>query len=303
MLMIPRFSRTLVFLLATALLVIGCAGQQVRTRSSVVDYLYPKKEDTVVQPAVPRLSLPLKVGIAFVPEHHIERSGISVWSGTAATGGHLTETQKTGLLDKVAKRFENYDFIKSIEVIPSSYLTQGGSFANLDQIRSMFGVDVIALVSYDQVQFTDEGLLSLTYWTIVGAYIISGEKNDTNTLMDTVIYDISSRKMLFRAPGASRVKGSATAVNLSEQLRIDSAKGFEQATKEMTANLDQQLVSFKEKVKQHPEQYQVVKTSEYRGGGGGAVGVELLVLLLVSPIMVAMRKCPVFKAHGNSHNI
>ena len=43
----------------------------------------------------------------------------------------------------------------------------------------MFGIDVIVLLSYDQVQFRDEGLLSLTYWTVVGAYTIPGEKNDT----------------------------------------------------------------------------------------------------------------------------
>lgn len=41
-------------------------------------------------------------------------------------------------------------------------------------------MDVVALVSRDQVQFTDQGLLSLTHWTLVGAYIVPGERNDTH---------------------------------------------------------------------------------------------------------------------------
>ncbi len=48
----------------------------------------------------------------------------------------------------------------------------------------MYDIDVIALVSYDQVQFTDGSFLSLTYWTIVGAYVVAGEKNDTSTMLD-----------------------------------------------------------------------------------------------------------------------
>lgn len=289
MLFMTRPNLVLVVLLTVAALVSGCAGQQVRARSSVVDYLYLKQKDAIVQPSIPQLTLPLKVGIAFVPEQHREHRGMSFWSGQVA-GSHLTEVQKTGLLQKVSDHFSKYEFVKSIEVIPSNYLMQGGGFANLDQIQSMFGVDVIALVSYDQVQFTDEGLLSLTYWTIVGAYVVSGEKNDTNTLMDTVVYDIRSRKMLFRAPGVSSVRGRATPINLSEQLRVDSVNGFEQATTDMMTNLDQQLAVFKGKVKQHPEQYKIVKTPEYRGGGGAFSGIELLMLSLAGAIGIWLKR-------------
>ncbi|NIQ95366.1 MAG: rhombotarget lipoprotein, partial [Desulfuromonadales bacterium] len=69
----------------------------------------------------------------------------------------------------IAADFRRHDFIGRIELIPAPYLRPGGSFANLDQIRTMYGVDAMALLSYDQVQYTDEDLLSLTYWTIVGA--------------------------------------------------------------------------------------------------------------------------------------
>lgn len=139
-----------------------------------------------------------------------------MWSGIIEAGV-LTEVTKSVLLEKVADNFRKHEFVSEIEVIPSAYLTTGGGFSNLEQIQTMYGIDVIALVSYDQVQFTDEGTLSLTFWTLIGAYVISGEKNDTSIMLNTVVYDIQSKKMLFRAPGTSNVKGSATPVNLSEQ--------------------------------------------------------------------------------------
>jgi len=263
-------------LLAVSIMLTGCSGQQTRASSSVVDYLYPQQNEVKVEPATPRLTLPLKVGIAFVPEQRSMRRGGNLWTGVSR-GITLPESKKAELLDMLAGHFRNYDFVGGIEVIPSAYLTPGGSFANLDQIRTMYGTDVIALVSYDQVQFTDEGFLSLTYWTLVGAYVFSGEKNDTSTMMDTAVYDIASRKMLFRAPGTSSVKGAATPVNLSEELRADSLRGFEEATGEMIANLDTQLAAFKEKIKQQPESVQIVHSPGY--SGGGALGLFELLLM------------------------
>ena len=167
-------------------------------------------------------------------------------------------------------------------MIPSAYLTPGGSFTNLSQIQTMYGIDVIALVSYDQVQFTDAGVLSLSYWTIVGAYVVSGEKNDTSTLLDTVVYDISSRKMLFRAPGTSKVEGRATPVNLSEELRADSIAGFEKAADNMTRNLQSQLEAFKEKIKEAPANVKISHRPGYSGGGSVGLVVLLSLLLMAS---------------------
>jgi len=268
-------------------LISACAGQQIRSKSSVVDYLYPKESATVVQPSIPTLHLPIKVGIAFVPEQSPGSRGINIWSGVVG-GGALTEANKSNLLKKVADNFRGYDFVSDIEVIPSAYLTAGGGFANLEQIKTMYAIDVIALVSYDQVQFTDEGLLSLTYWTLVGAYVVSGEKNDTSTLLDTAVYDIQSRKMLFRAPGTSNVKSSSTPINLSEELRADSIKSFEDATTNMIANLTVQLENFKEKIKQNPEQVKVVHREGYTGGAIGPF--ETVIMMLLAGVLYFNRR-------------
>jgi rhombotail lipoprotein len=250
-----------------------------------VDYLYPDKYSTV-EPSVPVLSLPLKVGIAFVPSS----SRVALQSGT--TDDNIAEADRLRLLRDVSAGFKALPFVKSIDIIPSAYMQPRGGFANLDQLQSMFGVDVIALVSYDQVQFSDQSRLSLTYWTLVGAYLVNGEKNETRTLMDAAVYDIKSRKLLFRAPGVSTVKGSATPVNLNEELRRDRQKGFEVAASDLKTNLTQQLDEFKTKIKESPAEYQVVRRPEYKGGGGGAGAVEPLMIvgLLALAALAARRR-------------
>ncbi|MBI1177379.1 rhombotarget lipoprotein [bacterium] len=253
----------LVGLTATLILTAGCGTFTTRSRhhsSSMIDYLYPKGLDQPVEPGIPTLRLPLRVGVAWVPDQS---------KADRFENAHpLSSENRQRLLDQVVPQFRSYNFIKSIDVIPSAYLSPHGGFVNLDQIRAMYGVDVIALVSYDQMQFTDEGMLTFAYWTIVGAYAVKGERNETQTMVDTAVYDVASRRLLFRAPGISRIKASATPVNLSEQLRHDSEEGFQQAATNMVANLQTELAQFQTRVKDSPDDYKVEHRPGYTGVGG-----------------------------------
>ena len=250
-----------------ASMVAGCdtlGRQHTHRANSLFKYLYSEQSGHIDAPAIPVLSLPLRVGIAFVPaDRSKERFDYSY-----AEDSTFSEAQKMALMKEISTQFESYPFVKSIDLIPTAYLSPKGGFANLDQIRTMYGVDVIALLSYDQVQFTDEGIWSLSYWTIVGAYVISGEKNDTRSMLDAAVYDIASRKLLFRAPGIGEVKGSATPVNLSEQLRKDSERGFKEAATNLVANVKVQLDEFRGRVKNAPSEYTVVHKPGYTGAAG-----------------------------------
>ena len=278
----PQWQLALVF--GLVVLAAGCASTQSRYYSSAVDYLYPGKSAPVEKPAVPVMNIPIKVGVAFVPDAGQRAGSSNIWQSmlgiSRAHALALTEKRKTDLMQQVADYFRKYPFIGAIEIIPSAYLKPQGSFANLDQIQTMYGVDAIALLAVDQVQFTDEGAASFLYWTIIGAYTIPGEKNTTHTMLDAVVFDIKSRKMLFRAPGVSEVRGSATPVNLSQELREDSMQGFDIAAQDMITNLDLQLGLFKEKIKQAPEEYKVVHRPGYTGGGSFSPwSVAVLVLI------------------------
>jgi rhombotail lipoprotein len=289
---LPIVKRNLVRITAAAALVFiaGCAAfsgsNERREASSVMDYLYPKHSTTQVDtPTVPVLSLPLRVGVAFVPEHK-NRTGETFvpWENNL-----FTEKEKMALMKQVSDDFKKYPFVQSIQLIPTTYLTPQGGFDNLDQLRQMFGVDVIALLSYDQVQFTDEGFFSFSYVTVVGAWVVKGEKNDTKTMMDTVVYDIASRKLLFRAPGLSQIKASATPVNLNQKLRDDSEKGFQQAATNMVDNLQVELAQFKDRVKSSPEEFKVVAKPGY-SGAGAIDGFDLLLLSTMGVGFLALRK-------------
>ena len=179
-------------------------------------------------------------------------------------------------MNSISDHFKTHEFVESITVIPSDYLRPQGSFDNLNQIKRMFNIDVIALVSYDQTSYTDEGLASIAYWTIVGAYIIPAEENSTHTMLDAVLYDIDSRKLLFRAPGGSSVSSKSTLVGLEEQAREDAIEGFEQASASLIGNLKTELEQFKERVKQAPGEYQIVKSQGYSGSGSSSWALLIL---------------------------
>ena len=274
--MIRTIWLTIGLVVTAAILVAGCdtfnGGGAHHRASNLYAYLYSGQEGHVDAPTVPILSLPLRVGVAFVPMDSNGRNNYSYSDDLP-----FSESQKMDLLKQISGQFKQYPFVKSIELVPTAYLTPRGGFANLDQIRTMYGVDVMALLSYDQVQFTGEGILSITYWTIVGAYVVPGEKNDTKTMLDTAVYDIASRKLLFRAPGFGNVKGLATPINLSEQLRADSKKGFEEAATNLVANLKVQLAEFKERVTNAPTEYKIEYKPGYTGGGAFG-GMETIIV-------------------------
>jgi rhombotail lipoprotein len=250
--------------------------------TSVMQFLYPQDSQHLDAPGIPILSLPLRVGIAFVPP-----AGRSNYMMETA----ISEARKAELMKRVSAEFSGLSYVKTIEIIPSAYLRPEGGFENLNQIRSMLGVDVVVLVAYDQIQFTNEGILSLSYWTIVGAYVVKGEKNDTQTLMEAAVYDIASRKMLFRAPGTSQVKASATLVNLTEQLQADSSKSFDLATADMITNLKTELEDFRVRVRQSPDEFTVVHKAGYVGGGPIDGGLSLAVAGLALFAILRRKSC------------
>ena len=82
----------------------------------------------------------------------------------------------------------------------------------------MNGVSVVALVSFDQLQFDDQDRWSLLYLTIVGAYWIPADRHETHTLLDVSVFDVESRALLFTGSGSSVTKARSTAVD-AERVR------------------------------------------------------------------------------------
>lgn len=218
----------------------GCASmagpREAKQAASIVDYLYPK---TTFAPqltsGVTLLKPPVRVGIAFVP--------------TDAKARTLPETEKIKLMEKVKAAFSGQAFIGSIEIIPSQYLMPAGGFNNMEQVASMFNVDVMAMVSYDQIQFTDSNSLSVLYWTVIGAYLVNGNEYDTQTMLDISVFDVASRKLLLRAPGTSQVKGGANLSSFSERARAARIEGYNKAVDQLIPTLQTEIQAFREGLK------------------------------------------------------
>lgn len=268
--------------LAILLVLGGCATKEQHYRSSIIEYLYPDEDEPVKEPQIPILSLPLHVGVAFVPhdfDSYRSVSSYKIWNDLA-----LTEEEKIKIMRDVSERFKQYDFVHSIEIIPSAYLRPGGGFLNLKQLRTLYGLDIMVLLSYDQAQFVSEDVVSLSYWTIIGVYVIQGEKNDTHTMLDAAVFDIKSQKLLFRAPGISHIKTSATPINLSEQLREDRSQGFKEASEDLAQSLETHLKLFQEKVKDNPDDYEIIQKPGYQPSpgriGGGAIDEGYLLVII-----------------------
>lgn len=264
-----RSTRAALLAVTAALIATACGTtRQFQARSSALEYLYPRGVDAR-PPADVTLRLPVRVGVAFAPAR-------------PAYQDRFTASQKQALLERVAAAFRGGQGIGSVEVIPPGYLTLppapppgGGAaagdaagpgddgFVELDRVKAAFGIDLVALISYDQMQFSETGRSSWAYWTIVGAYVIKGEKNETRTLMDAVVYDVPSRALLFHAPGNSTVAAAATPVDVDRVLRQHSEEGFETATTDLIANLGTALGQFQ----------QQAATGTVRGPGTPAVAV------------------------------
>lgn len=240
-LLLFRRSSALALGLGSALLLVGCTEPKtVVTRSGLMEYLYPReKAAPAPNPQGARLQLPLRVGVAFVP------GGTAGWRE-----GALDPVLEAELLTAVRGCFKDRPWVGELKTIPSAYLQKGGGFEGLDGVRAMYGVDVIALVSVSQVQHSDPKWYSFTYLTILGAYVVKADVNETQTLMDAAVFHIPTRTFLFRAPGQSTVKGSSAWVDMDRRLREASTESFRKATQALAANLDREVEAFKAQVAQ-----------------------------------------------------
>jgi rhombotail lipoprotein len=269
----------LLALVSAVLLLTGCStcwdwsgGGRNGTSSSLVDYLYPNGEvPPDIQDTIPHLELPLRVGIAFVP-------------GQAGPGS-ISEATKMHLLEQVKSNFMDREYIAHIEVIPDTYLRSSDGVTGMQQVARLYSMDVMALVSYDQVAVSEENPSGILYWTIVGSYFIKATSNEVQTFVDTAVFDVDTARLLFRAPGAHAMSDRSTLVEAGEVVRRAKDESFAAAMDEMTANLAVELDGFRDRVQEDP----TVADVKWRpGSGGGSLGWLLLGVLAVFAVRRAI---------------
>ena len=228
--------------------------------STLVEYLYGR-ELPPAEVEVPELRLPLTVGLAFLPQAR----------GQVA----IDEVEKSAILARIRERFGSRPFVRDIVEIPSYYLSQNPGMEGLAALQRLYNMDLLALVSFDQVSHQDGNPLSLTYLSIVGGVFFPGTNQDVTTVLDMAVIHPSSRSLVLRAAGMDNRDGITTAVNAEPRLRERRTKGFHVASDEMIEHFDAELTRFEQQVRSGTARVKV------RGGGGSFdwTGLALLGLL------------------------
>jgi rhombotail lipoprotein len=286
--------RMVLALLAMTMSVAGCdlltqgmcapnCHSQTQKSSSLVTFLYPDGKLLPPSNSIPELKVPLRIGLAFLP------------SQAAYGAAPLDAAQRENLLQQIQARFAARKFVSEIVIIPDYYLANARGFAGLEGVQRLYNIDLMALVSYDQVTHGDDNKLSLGYLTIVGAYVLRGSSHDTATLVDLAVIDPATRSLVLRAGGTDTRHGNSTLIDVNRDTRQDSASSFQAATARMIDNFDIALTSFESDVHAGKANVRVVSRDSARGGGGGggAMGPWTLLGLFV---LVAVRNARVRRA-------
>lgn len=277
-------------LAALALFLGGCAslacrpycGQQAHNSSSLVQFLYPEGSAPPADTSVPQLRLPLRVGLAFLPSN----------GGYQNSG--LDAAHKQVLLESIRQRFLSRKFVADITLIPDYYLATQKGFSGLEGIQRLYNIDLVALVSYDQVAHVDDGKLSLGYLTIVGAYVLKGTKHEISTLVDLAVVHPESRSLVLRAGGVDTRNRNTTLVDAGREQREARAASFDAATSRMIDNFDSALLSFEADVRDGKANVKIANA----GGGGGSLDALLLGLLALG---LALRVLAAIRGNRGGH--
>lgn len=281
-----RHSRTLKMLgvAAFALSLGGCSwmfndsrfGREQQSSTPLVDFLYTGRR-VPAQDAQPELHLPIRVAVSFLP------------GGTGPGGFQPKAIDREKVLTALREHFRSLPYVSEIVIVPDYYLNagKGGGFMQIEQLSRLYQFDLFALVSYDQIQNSFQNDRSLAYLTIVGAYLVRGDRNETHTLLDVAVIDPKSRALVMRAGGTSALKGNVKAVDAESHSLAQSTKGFEVATGQLIANFSRELADFEQRVRDGSAPVKVVRQGS-KSGGTGALDAWLLAALMALLLMKSL---------------
>jgi rhombotail lipoprotein len=251
-------------------------GASHASSSSLVEFLYPGGQLPPRDNSIPELQVPLRVGLAFLPAR----------GGAAGPDA----AQREELLARIRARFSSRKFVTEIVIIPDYYLASQRGFAGLEAVQRLYSIDLMALVSYDQVTHRQENGWSLGYLTIVGAYLIKGDRYDVATLLDLAVVDPGTHSLVLRAGGVDTRHGATTLNDQPREFREADSSGFSAAADQLIEHFDTALTAFEAEVRAGRANVRVVhKSGSGTGGGAGEFSWPWL-LPLLGLVLVRVRR-------------
>ena len=243
--------------------------------SSLVEFLYGRGELPPVASEV-HLELPIRVGVSFLP---------------ADGGDRPSAADRDKVLAAIRDKFKSRPYVTEIVPIPDYYLRANGNdgLTQIEQISRLNQLDLFALVSYDQITDSSMNKSSLAYLTILGAYFVRGDRDETHTLLDLAVIDPRTRLLVLRSGGTSTLSGSTTLIEADRHETAQRSRGFELATANLVENFQRELTEFEGRVREGTAPVKVTHRATPAGGGGGALDPALLSFLVTLLGMSAFR--------------
>jgi rhombotail lipoprotein len=246
--------------------------EQRAASTPLVQFLYGSDQRVPGHDEVVTLQLPIRVGLAFLPTR----------SGNPDEGPSPIERER--ILGSIRSSFSNLPYVSEIVPVPAYYfdVSRDDGMRQLEQLARLQRLDLVALVSYDQRTQVSENRRSFAYLTIVGALVVKGNHNETQTIIDMAVVEPMGRSLVMRAGGISSAANTVTAIDQPGALRKQQRVGFDQATDALIANFRAELTDFESRVRAGTADIKVARQARGGNGGAGALDPVLLALLLVS---------------------
>lgn len=250
----------------------GCithCGRSQRASTPLVQFLYGDDQRVPKRDSQVTLQLPIRVGLAFLPTR----------SGNPSEGP--TAVERDRILRAIRENFASLPYVAEIVAVPAYYfdVSRSDGMSQLEQLARLQRLDLMALISYDQRTQTTENRRALSYLTIVGALVMKGNHNETQTIIDLAVVEPLGRSLILRAGGISATANTSAAIDQLHKVQKQQRIGFDQATDNLVANFRVELADFETRVRAGTSDVKVVRQARAGSGGGGALDPLLLVLL------------------------
>lgn len=299
-------------LAALCLSLTACVGMQsasiktVTRQSSLTSYL-SSGNTTLSVPQKKPLTLPITVGVAFVPSQNSTQD--------------LPETTKKKIIDAVCAQLTTHKkYVSNAFPIPTSYLRPQGGISALVPVAKEFDADVVILLATNQSQKQQRNpVAALLDITVIGQYLIPGTSIDTNTVLEAAVLHVPSQALIFRADGADEMKSAASRYGATATAQNDGVTSIENASKKLVVSIAESLIKFEkfdtskieemrlnsststDDAERQNRQHQLLspppakddywkRVGEYKRSGGGAFGGVWLALIGVTAVCAARRR-------------
>lgn len=210
----------------------GCAADVHRTRvtgtAPIFSYL-SLKDSTIGGVPTDPLTFPTRVAIVYAPPLSTKPQTEQVPQTTLHAAA---ESLKKQLL-------VHSNYVKSVVI------GHTGETLSLEQIRNMYGCDIVVILSYSQLQSAERGGISKALdITLVGGHLYPGVTISTETGIEATVIHAPTQYILFTESGSNSRKTYSIPGGVDTSARNEAREGFTEAMDNLANRVGKIIVTY-----------------------------------------------------------